>query len=352
MAIVLSSASKPKPENGLRIGIDLMGSDSAPQVLFDAVLKARENLSPSAVLVVFATSDVFNSLKSASALQKSAIEFVVAEESISMQDDPLVAIRRKKRSSLVLGLKALKKNRIDAFVSAGNTGALVSCATLSIPKLPGIYRPALLATLPTRKNPMVVIDVGGNVSCRASHLVQFAQMGAAYQRCLLGIQSPRVGLLNIGVESKKGTAEVRQAYQLIQEQCQELNGQGMEFALHFLGNIEARDIFEGNVDVLVTNGFTGNVLLKSVEGVSSFIFDSLYSASKNIASKLFEEGLNDLQRYFNYAEYPGAIVCGIDGIVIKCHGEASVKAFYSSILGAHRLCSERLIERIKQQFHS
>jgi len=336
----------------LRIGIDLMGSDTAPQVLFGAVLKSRSDLDVSTTLVVFATSDVLTSLHSIPTSQKSGIEFIVAEEAIFMQDDPLTAIRHKKRSSLVLGLKALKKNRVDAFVSAGNTGALVSCATLSIPKLPGIHRPALLATLPTRKDPMVVIDVGGNVSCRANHLVQFAHMGAAYQRCMLGTQSPRVGLLNIGVESKKGTAEVRQAYQLLQERSQEFESQSLDLGLHFLGNVEARDIFEGNVDVLVTNGFTGNVLLKSVEGVSSFIFDSLYAASKDVVSRQFENGLSDLQRYFNYAEYPGAIICGIDGIVIKCHGEASTKAFYNSIMGAYCLCNERLIARIKQQFQS
>lgn len=336
----------------MRIGIDLMGSDTAPQVLFDAVLKAQEHLNASTTLVVFATPDVVKALTSCKSSHQALIEFVPVQEEILMQDDPITAIRHKKRSSLVLGLKALKKNRIDAFVSAGNTGALLSAATLSIPKLPGIHRPALLATLPTRKDPMVVIDVGGNVSCRANHLVQFAYMGAAYQRCLLGIECPRVGLLNIGVESKKGTAEVRQAYQMLKEECQELVIRGLQPTLHFFGNVEGRDVFEGNVDVLVTNGFTGNVLLKSVEGVSSFIFDSLYSASKNAASEQFEKSLNNLYRYFNYAEYPGAIICGIDGIVIKCHGEASLQAFYTSIMGAYRLVEERLIARIKQQFES
>jgi len=311
-----------------------MGSDTAPQILFESIIQAVPLLETSDLLIVFATQHVIDQVAPACFSFKKSIQFHAVTDVIAMGDDPLSSIRHKKNSSIVLGIKLLRKQKIDALVSAGNTGALVGAATISLSKFPGINRPALLALLPTQKGFVAVIDVGGNVSCKAENLIQFAQIGAAYQSCNLEGRTPKVGLLNIGAESKKGTLEVRQAYQALTEQ--------VDSKMEFVGNIEGREVFEGKVDVLVTNGFTGNVLLKTTEGVASFIFDTL----KDLDSS---EEFKQVQRYFNYAEYPGALICGVEGVVIKCHGNATPKAMLNSIKGAMHLVRQDFISKIKKE---
>lgn len=337
----------------MRIGIDLMGGDSSPHVLFEAVLRGAELLGPSYSLVVIATKTVVNQfsskINSVADTKNAPITFRIVADEIAMAEEPIGAIRRKKESSLVVGIRLLKRRQLDAFISCGNTGALIAGATLSLPMLPGIKRPALLAALPTERGSVAVIDVGGNVACKAHHLVQFAHLGAAYQRSLKGIEVPTVGLLNIGVESKKGTTEVCQAYEILKTQCQDLATKGIAPRMHFVGNIEGRDVFKGALDVLVTDGFTGNVLLKSTEGAANFIFASLKKAIQNDAPQMLKKTLADLQGYFNYAEYPGAFMCGIEGIVIKAHGSSSAKAMLSSIMGAADLIKKRVIPLIKEQ---
>lgn len=322
----------------MRIGIDLMGSDNSPLLLHEAVQKASEHVDAGATFVVFATPEVIEQLKMPPRSSGSnKITYHVVSEVIVMSDEPLTAIRRKKNSSLVQGIRCLKKKKIDAFISTGNTGALIACASLSLPMLPNIKRPALLAVLPAQEGTVAVLDVGGNVSCKAHHLVQFAQMGAAYQRAASGIAVPKVGLLNIGVESKKGTSEVRQAYQVLSEFSTK--------HLEFLGNIEGREVFEGKVDVLVTDGFSGNVFLKTTEGVAAFIFDRLQGSS---STDVFQ-ALPEIKQQFRYEEYPGAILCGIDGLVMKCHGNSSPRAIFHAIKGVIHLLQNRLIDRIKEQ---
>lgn len=336
----------------MRIGIDLMGSDTSPDILFQAVLQTSQQLVGMS-LIVLATQPILNAIWSlpniATKLShaSSRVEFHAVSDVIEMQDDPLVAIRQKRNSSLVIGIRLLKKRQLDAFVSAGNTGALIACSTLSLPLLPGIKRPALLATLPTEKGYVAVIDVGGNVSSKAQHLVQFAQIGAAYQRCTQGIAIPRVGLLNIGVESKKGTSDVRQAYQILQDQMNQKGSDALK--MDFIGNIEGREVFEGKADVLVTDGFTGNVLLKTSEGVSYFIFEHLKHALQGLSQDQTESIFKYFKYHFDYDEYAGAIICGVDRVVVKCHGKSSVKGFLNGILGAADLVKSGFIEQIKKQ---
>lgn len=327
----------------MRIGIDLMGSDCSPSILFEAVKQAVESF-PSIHFVVFATQAILDEALSYFSFLtdlRAHVEFHVATEVIHMQDEPLLAIRQKKNSSLVLGLKLLKRRYLDAFISAGNTGALIAGATLSLPLLPGIKRPALLATLPTEKGNVVVIDVGGNVACKAQHLAQFAQMGAAYQRCCQNIVSPRVGLLNIGVESQKGTSEVRQAYQLLQQESYQAE-------MTFIGNVEGREVFQGAADVIVTDGFTGNVLLKTSEGVSFFLLQQLHHVLKDMLPEQKEEVLRTIDHQFDYEEYNGAIICGVDCVAVKCHGQSTPKGLFSGIKKAIQLVQNHFIEQIKQ----
>lgn len=329
----------------MRIGIDIMGSDNSPINLFEAVKMAAQQQDSSTILVVIATHSIVNELKHQNVNSNpdcARIEFFPVPDAISMSDEPLYAAAHKKGSSLVVGVRLLKKRWLDALVTAGNTGALIATATLQLPKLPGIKRLALLAVLPTVKGSVAVLDVGGNVSCKAHHLVQFAYLGAAYQSCSENIAVPKVALLNIGVEAIKGTSATQQAYQTLKEQLPP-----KQLQMHFQGNIEGRDVFKGEIDVIVTDGVTGNVLLKTSEGVSSFIFDYIKEGLFTNATSEMVQNFKDLKSYFNYQEYPGAIVCGVEGLVIKCHGNSSVKAMSSSINGAVHLVSQDLISRMK-----
>lgn len=324
----------------MRIAVDLMGSDSSPNILFDGVLQAAEHLDPASTILVIATRSVVNELQMSAQPRGARIEFHRVSDTIAMADDPLKAVSKKKGSSLVVGIRLLKKRSIDAFVTAGNTGALIASSTLQLPRLPGIKRPALLVSLPTVSGSVAILDVGGNVQCKAHHLVQFAQMGAAYQACSEGIAIPTVGLLNIGVEPKKGTSAVREAYKCLSE-CAKTK-------MNFIGNVEGRDLFQGKIDVLVTDGFTGNVVLKTSEGLSSFIFSYIQETLQNTPKTPLHESLQNLRQYFSYAEYPGAFVCGVEGIVVKCHGDSSARAMLSGIKGTATLIETKVIDKIKE----
>lgn len=337
----------------MRIGIDLMGGDNPPQHLFEAVLQAALHFGSKCTFIVIATKSAVQqlypySLSKRAKSSPSNITFKIVADTIAMAEDPIGAVRRKKDSSLVVGMRLLKKRQIDGFVSCGNTGALITSAALSMPMLPRIIRPALLASMPTEKGMLAVLDVGGNVSCKAQHLVQFAILGAAYQRAILGIETPRVGLLNVGVESKKGTQEIRQTYEILKALSHSQKDK-TGLRMDFIGNIEGRDIFNGGIDVLVTDGFAGNVMLKTVEGAASIIFDSLAGACQENAPPAFVQRLDQLHKLFNYHEYPGAIVCGTDGVIIKVHGNASSKTLYNSIIGAAQIIKNDVISQIKEQ---
>lgn len=316
-----------------RIGVDLMGSDISPHVLLHAVLEYFQNETIS--LALLGTEEVFSNITPA-----KHISFILAKEVISMEDDPLSAIRLKKNSSLSLGIQMLQKKELDGFISLGNTGALIASATMSLSLLPGIDRPALLTLMPTKRKEMAVLDVGANITFKTEHLYQFALMGIAFQKSR-GIANPVVGLLNIGAEEKKGTLELREAYQKLQTLNQN------ETPL-FIGNIEGRDVFKGDIDVLVTDGFTGNIFLKTSEGTATFIFDELQEKIKQVPDSL-SNVFSLLKQRLHYADYPGAILCGVDGIVIKCHGESTPQSLINSIKGASSLVQHSFLEKIKAE---
>lgn len=309
----------------MRIGLDIMGGDTSPELLFEAVLTISRQIAPPVFFTIFATEQLLSLFPS----NFPQIKVHLVEQVISMEDPPLLAVRRKKNSSMVKGVAALKRGEIDALISTGNTGALIASAKLLLPALSGITRPALLATLPTQKGIVSIIDVGGNISCQPHHFVENAWMGISHHKSL-GLPTPTVGLLNIGTELGKGNVVVREAYQLLQKESQK--GKKGAPSFYFKGNIEARELFQGIVDILVTDGFTGNILLKTTEGVASFM--SHYLKQTSHLSAQFE-------RYFDYAEYPGAIVCGVQGLIIKCHGGASAQALISGIRGAISLIGKR-----------
>ncbi len=235
---------------------------------------------------------------------------------------------------MVGGIRLLKEKQIDAFVSTGNTGALMASAMFHLPMLPGIERPALLVVLPAGKHGVAVLDVGANISPRAEHLLGYAKLGVIYRQCAHRIRFPTVGLLNIGTEQLKGTESMKEAYLVLKDYFKP------EEHL-FKGNIEARDVFSGAVDVLVTDGFTGNVFLKTCEGVSAYLIDYL-------ASEKSTSGIGTLlKQQFNVSKHPGALLCGVDGIVIKCHGNSDLPALVSGIRGAAALVKTRMIDKMK-----
>jgi glycerol-3-phosphate acyltransferase PlsX len=311
-----------------------MGSDTPPEVLFQAVLQLSEE-DVDADITVFATSEVLNEL---SWVDKQ----VAVKEFISMEDDPIFAVRRKKESSMAVGIRILQEKGIDAFVSAGNTGALLLTAKTTLSTLPGIDRPALLTLLPTKGKEIAVLDVGANLTLKSKHILQFAAMGIAYQKSR-GVAHPTVGLLNVGTEAKKGTPQLREAYQ-------KLESLNRDFPT-FLGNIEGKDAFQGDIDVLVTDGFTGNVFLKTAEGIAAFILEDIEGTAKESCSMHLKGLLTQLRSRLHYAEYPGAILCGVDGIVVKCHGDSTPEALMSGVKGAIRLVQHDFLDKIKSQLN-
>lgn len=330
------------------IGVDLLGGDHHhSEYILETLHGIYRDVDDPFCLLVFATPDIRPRIESFAELHaelfpKDTLFFYEVEEVIHMDDDPLLSLRRKKDSSMSIGMRLLKEKKIDALVTTGNTGALIANARVHLPMLEGISRAALMTLLPTRKSPIAVIDVGANIECTPENLVQFAQMGAAYQKSR-GIAHPRIGLLNIGTEEKKGRGDLRETYQLLQA----LNASSD--VPPFIGNVEGKEIFSGNVDVLVTDGFTGNVFLKTAEGISSFILETLH---ENQAILPFSKPLlSRLEKELYSAEYPGAILCGVDGIIMKCHGDANPEALMHGVKGAIRLVSGQFIAKMKQQLH-
>lgn len=324
-----------------KIGIDLTGGDYPPESLFEHLLLIEEALLPAPHLVAFAPEGLvahFETLVHKTS-SKMHISFVKTQEPISMEEHPLTSIRLKKQSPTLMGLTMLREGKIDAFVSTGNTGALIGGATLILKMIKEIKRPGLLAMLPTLLKPLVVIDVGANVACRAQHLMQFARMGIAYQKCL-GIAHPKVALLNIGAEKEKGRVEMRETYKKL-----ELLNKDPAHPV-FIGNIEGRRVFKGVTDVLVTDGFSGNIFLKTAEGMTSFIVEKLGEENLHQPEK---KGYTQLMLLLDYAEYPGALICGVEGIVIKCHGYSNARAIHRGIQGAINLVKTGFLDKLKTQ---
>lgn len=313
----------------LKIGVDLMGNENSPE----ALLEALQNMTlPSGVELVAFGLPEFEKI--------AGIPYVSTKQFISSEDHPLTSLRQKKEASMSVGLRHLKAKTIDAFVSAGNTGALVSGAKMILGNMPGVLRPALLARVPTKKHPVAVLDVGAVVQAKATHLIQFALLGTAFAK-IQGIKNPTVGLLNIGSEPLKGTSELREAYQYLK------NMPNPPF--RFAGNLEGKSVFDGDVDVLITDGFTGNVFLKTAEGIASLILDRFGNILPETEYKKIHAEIDDLQKNLHYAQYPGAILIGVQQIVIKCHGYSTPQGFTNAVAGAIELSLRDFSQQLRNQ---
>ena len=313
------------------IAVDAMGGDNAPVIIVKGAALAAAQLGVK-VLLVGRQDAIEAELAKAEAevnVPKGAVSILHAPDVIETHEVPTVAVRRKKESSLIVGLKAVKDGQADAFVSAGSTGALLTGATLVIGRQTGIDRPALGVLLPNRKSHTFLVDCGANVDCKPGYLVQFAQMGSTYMKQVMGIQSPKIGLVNIGTEEEKGNTLVKEAYQLLKEQKD----------INFAGNVEARDIPLGAVDVAVCDAFVGNVILKYTEGLAmgllGMVKDELMADPISKAGAFLAKGaFKRLKGRLNYDEVGGAPFLGLNNLVVKAHGSSNEAA----ICGAIKQC--------------
>jgi glycerol-3-phosphate acyltransferase PlsX len=328
-----------------KVVVDAMGSDNAPHVEIDGSLAATRDLGVGVILVGQAHK-VEPELRRCGwrADGDLGIELVEAPEVIAMDDPVAVSVRRKKKSSLRVGSKLVVDGRADGFVSAGNTGAAMATAKMVIGTLPGVDRPALAALIPTKASkPTLLLDVGANSECKAHHLVQFAIMGDAYSRSVLGTTRPSVGLMSIGEEEAKGNDLTKEAFPLLR-QLENIN---------FVGNVEGRDVFSGLVDVIVTDGFTGNVMLKLSEGLTEAMLAMLKreltaTAVTKAGAVLAKPAFNRIKKRLDYSEYGGAPLLGVSRIVVIGHGRSNARAIRNAIRSVKEFSENRTSERIKQ----
>lgn len=327
----------------MKIIVDAMGGDYAPYEIVKGVCLASKEFEMEAVLVGIA-EEILKCIQQLGHKElPPLVEVANASEIITMEDDPTTAIKSKKDSSMAVALKMLRDGHGDAVVSAGNTGALLTGSTLTVKRIKGIRRAAMAPILPNKGNGVILVDCGANVECTKEYMLQFALMGYYYARDVLKKENPKVGLLNIGSEETKGTALQKETYALLEEQREKIN---------FIGNIEGRDVLMGEVDVVVTDGFTGNVLLKSVEGTAQFVASEMKKVfMKNMVSKMaavmVKSGLEEFKSIFDVSETGGTALLGISRPVIKAHGNSEAYAIRSAIKQAMQVTQSGIIDSIE-----
>ncbi|MDK2879136.1 MAG: phosphate acyltransferase [Thermoanaerobacteraceae bacterium] len=323
----------------MKIIVDAMGGDNAPRETVLGAVKACEETGIKIILV--GRSQEIEPLLNEK--NSKNIEVVDAQEVITNEESPVTAIRRKKESSIVKGLGLLKEKKADAMVSAGSTGALMAGGLFILGRFEGVDRPAIAVVIPSKKDPVLLLDIGANSEVKPNNLVQFALMGSIYAREVLKRKDPRVGLLNIGVEEEKGSSVIKSAYSSLK----------MIKDINFAGNIEARDFFNQNADVVICDGFTGNIFLKTVEGFGMFIFDRLKQEIKknitySLGALLLMPAMKAVKSSLDYSEYGGAMFLGLNGVLIKCHGSSDRKAIYNGIKAAKRYAEANINNKLKK----
>lgn len=327
----------------MKIILDGMGGDNAPEEIVKGAVEAAKEIEDE-IIIVGKPDAIEKQLKKCK-YKGNQISIAPAQEVITMEDSPVKAIRHKKDSSLVVGLNMLKDGEGDMFVSAGNTGALIVGSRLLLGRIRGIDRPALASIYPdmTGGDPCMLVDAGASSESKARNMLEYGLMGSVYVEKVWGRSNPRVGLVNLGAEEGKGTSVTKDAYQMLAAS-----------KLNFIGNVEGRDVPKGVCDVIVCDGFTGNVILKLTEGVSLSIFklikDTLKSNVKAmVGGALIKSKLSGLKDEFDYEEYGGAPVLGVSGPVIKMHGSSTARAVKSAILRGMPYAKENVVDIIKQE---
>jgi glycerol-3-phosphate acyltransferase PlsX len=324
------------------IAVDAMGGDTAPGLVVDGALAAARHLDLGVVLVG-PVSRIEAQVERHAGVDWSKVRLVEAGSVIDMAESPTAALRRKPNASIRIAAELVARGEASALFSAGHTGASVMAAHGAFGMITGVDRPALAATIPTRNRPAVLLDVGASVECRPAHLLQFGVMGSMYARVAFGTEQPRVGVLSIGEEEGKGNELTREAHRLLKGS-----------SLNFIGNIEARHVYSGEADVIVCDGFTGNVALKISEGLVETIEDLLReelssTITMRVGSLLTQRAMRHFRRRVDYSEYGGAPLLGVAGITIVGHGRSSAKAVRNAVAMAYRFASGQLIQHVERE---
>ncbi len=326
----------------IRVAVDAMGGDYAPAEMVKGVIDAVTLRQDIKVYLVGRKDAVEKELKKHS-YSGSQIEVIHAEEVIETAEPPVMAIRKKKQSSIVMGMNMVKEKKADAFVSAGSSGAILVGGQVIVGRIKGVERPPLAPLIPTEKGVSLLIDCGANVDARASHLVQFAKMGSIYMENVLGVKNPKVAIVNIGAEEEKGNALVKETFPLLKN-CPDVN---------FVGSIEAREIPHGQADVIVCEAFVGNVILKLYEGLSGTLVGvikqgMMQSLKSKIGALLVKPSLKKTLKTFDATEYGGAPLLGLNGLVVKTHGSAKAKEVTNSIIQCVTFKEQEINEKIRK----
>ncbi len=324
----------------MKIVVDVMGSDLGPEPLIKGGIKAsKENIG----IIFVGKKEKIEEILEKEKVKNLPIEFVHADEEVQMDDSPSKVVKSKPNSSMAVGLNLLKDNKASAFISAGNTGAVLAYSIFILKRLKNILRPAIAATFPTKNGYSTLLDVGGNVNCKPEHLVQFAIMGSVFSKIELGIKNPRVALLSNGEEESKGIEILKKAHYALKKS-----------SINYIGFKEGRDIFEGNADVFVCDGFVGNICLKLTEGIGKTLFEILKhefqsSLSKKIGAFLLKKVFLDIKRKLDYREYGAAPLIGVKGIVMISHGSSDDVAIYNAIKKAKVLVDKQFNLKLSKE---
>ena len=330
----------------IKVAVDAMGGDYAPGGMVAGAVDAV-NTQPGIQVILVGKEDVVNAELSKYTYEKDRIQVVNATEVIATEEPPVNAIRKKKDSSIVVGMNLVKKKEADAFVSAGSSGAILVGGQVIVGRSKGVERPPLAPLIPTEKGVSLLIDCGANVDARPSHLVQFARMGSIYMENVMHIKNPRVAIVNIGAEEEKGNALVKETFPLLKE-CRDIN---------FIGSIEAREIPHGGADVIVCEAFVGNVILKLYEGVGATLLSKVKGAMMSdlrskIGALLVKPALKATLKSFDASRYGGAPLLGLNGLVVKTHGNSKANEVKNSIIQCVAFKEQGINEKISESLNA
>ena len=330
----------------IRIAIDAMGGDNAPFSIVAGAVMGYRVLQPNIKLILVGNADCIHRELEGLKAEKLPIEVIDASEIIDMSDSPIEAVRQKKDSSINVGLMLQKQGKADAFISAGNTGAVMTASLLTLGRLKGVSRPAIAALFPSEEGVSLVLDVGANSDCKAHHLYQFGIMGDLYSKFILKVKNPKVGLLSIGEEQSKGNELTIASHKMLDNS-----------GLNFCGNVEGRDILKGTADVVVCDGFVGNIVLKFAESTASFMTNRIKQKIRgnlfaNIGALLMKPAFRSFKQSLDSAEYGGAPLLGINGVCIICHGNSSPKAIKNAILVAVDMVRKQVNSLIQKKIEA
>lgn len=337
-----SVPTSPRPR--MRLALDAMGGDGAPGAPIVGALNALESGPEDLEVILVGDAGILEQEMHREGIRESRLLVYHAPDRIETGETPMDAIRKKPRSSISVGFELHASGEVEAFISAGNTGAVMAQALLSLGRLPGVSRPGIASTLPTQSGFVVVIDVGANVDCKPVHLLHFAHMGSIYAEEVLRVSGPKVGLLSLGEEPGKGNAQTQAAFPLLERS-----------GLNFLGNVEGRDVVTGRADVIVCDGFVGNIVLKLAESLAGFTMEMMREEmdrrfARLLGGRRLRSAFQHLARYLDFASYGGAPLLGVDGTSIICHGASPPRAFQNAIevarLSTKRAVNQRISETL------